>query len=246
MAVVRKTSETRSRALAKKTIRYIMFRREYGEKIHRLLFGREEGDTQKLLAYEAIDQAPPGSRFLRVTISPDPKREDTNRDLNLRELTREAMQALAGKFKGEDPLFFAAIHEGHTDNRHVNLLVILPRGRLTKHHWKAMRLAATENAREQRAALDKERGVTAADASGFPSLEHARETRSSGYSGATGGGGSGRREPPMCPLCLGALERRGRFLECETCDISLSRGAGLGLEIQYGHERQIVQEVGGL
>jgi hypothetical protein len=98
MAVVRKTSETRNRNLAKATIRYIMHRRELGERITRPLFSGEEGDSQKLAAYEAIDHAPPGTRFLRVTVSPDPKREDTNRDLNLRELTRSALSALQERF----------------------------------------------------------------------------------------------------------------------------------------------------
>src|SRR4051795_12871846 len=126
MAIVKRTSETRIRAAAKQTIRYIVHRREQGEKITRPLFGFAMGDTQKLTAYEAIDQAPPGTRFLRVAISPDPKREDTNRDLNLRELTRETMRTLAKKYTGRDVTFFAAIHEGHTDKRHINLLVIVP------------------------------------------------------------------------------------------------------------------------
>jgi hypothetical protein len=61
MAVVRKTSETRNRNLAKATIRYIMHRRELGERISRPLFSGEAGDSQKLAAYEAIDHAPPSS-----------------------------------------------------------------------------------------------------------------------------------------------------------------------------------------
>jgi hypothetical protein len=244
MAVVRKTSETRNRNLAKATIRYIMHRRELGERITRPLFSGEEGDSQKLAAYEAIDHAPRGTRFLRVTVSPDPKREDTNRDLNLRELTRSALSALQERFPDQDIQFFASAHEGHTDNRHVNLLVLMPAGRLTKHHWKAMREAATENAQAQRATLNKELGG-AADQSSFPFQARMRETRSPGYSRSTGGGVA--KQPPLCPLCLGELERRGRFLECETCEISLAKGAGIGLEIRYDDERQkIVEEVGDL
>src|SRR4051794_40525414 len=155
MAIVKRTSETRIRAAAKQTIRYIVHRRERGEEKTPPLFSWEMGDSKKLTAYEAIDQAPKGTRFLRVAISPDPKREDTNRDLNLRELTRETMQALAKKYKGRDVLFFAAIHEGHTDKRHINLLVMVPPGRLTKKEWKEMREAATANAKKQRIALDQ-------------------------------------------------------------------------------------------
>src|SRR4051812_28144525 len=158
MAIVKRTSETRIREAAKQTIRYIVHRRGQGEKNTRPLFSWEMGETQKLTAYEAIDKAPPGTRFLRVAISPDPKREDTNRDLNLRELTRETMRTLAKKYHGRDVLFFAAVHEGHTDKRHINMLVLVPPGRLTKHDWKELREAATANGKQQRLALDQGQG----------------------------------------------------------------------------------------
>jgi hypothetical protein len=208
-----------------------MYRREYGEKVSRPLFSWDTEEREKLSAYEAIDQAPKGTRFLRVTVSPDPKREDTNRDLNLRELTNEALKALAGKYKGEGVLFFAAVHEGHTDNRHVNLLVILPPGRLTKHHWKAMRTAATKNALDQRQALDQERGIETQEAS-FPAQARIRERGAIVHDVFSRTGGSSRPEETHCPVCFGELDRHGRVLECGNCELSFSNGPQSGLQIK--------------
>jgi hypothetical protein len=240
MAVVKRTSETRSRARAKATIRYIMHRPELGEKITRPLFGFEEGDTQKLAAYEAIDQAPKGTKFLRVAISPDPKREDIYQDLNLRDLTRHTIQALAKKYKGQKVQFFAAIHE-HTDKRHVNLLVLVPPGRLSKEEWKKLRETATANARDQRLTLDQEqgrvirKGYLAAQRSIRASnlLERAVFTR----------GGSIRQPAPQCPVCRGDLSRHGRLLECHNCELSFSGGKYIGMQIER-QRLELGQEVG--
>jgi hypothetical protein len=242
MAVVKRTSETRIREAAKQTIRYIMHRREYGEKITRPLFSWETGDTKKLTAYEAIDRSPKGSRFLRVAISPDPKREDTNRDLNLRELTRETMKTLAKKYSGWAVTFFASIHEGHTDKRHINLLVIVPPGRLTKKEWKEMREAATVNAKKQRVALDQEQGIRTEQQGYF------QHRRILGNSGALKRDifairSNPKPAPPQCPVCRGDLDHHGRLLECTNCELSFSGGKYLGLQIEPG-ALNMRQEVG--
>lgn len=243
MAIVKKTSETRHPARAKATIRYIMHRRELGEKISRSLFGWEDGDEAKQEAYELIDQAPEGTRFLRVAISPDPKTEDSSRDLNLRELTRKAMLALTKQFGGQEVRFFAAVHEGHTEKRHVNLLVLMPPGRLTKDHWEAARDRATANAREQRMALDHERGVAEGRAH-FPiqagMVWQARSVEQPLSSGS-------KLEPPTCPVCRGPLWHHGATLECTNCELSFSNGLGGGLQV-YDSDLGIVpdEEVGGV
>jgi len=215
-----------------------MHRREKGERISRDLFGWEDGSEAKLEAYEAIDQAPEGTRFLRVAVSPDPKREDTNRDLNLRELTRTAMLALTRQFGGQEVRFFAAVHEGHTEKRHVNLLVLMPPGRLTKDHWKAARDGATANAREQRVTLDHERGVPEGRAH-FPiqagmvwqAPRSFSEPRSSGS----------KLEPPTCPVCRGPLWQHGATLECTNCELSFSTGIGQGLQV-YARDLDIASD----
>jgi hypothetical protein len=242
MAVVIRTSETRIRAAAKQTIRYIVHRREYGEKMTRPLFSWETGDTEKLTAYQVIDRASPGSRFLRVAISPDPKREDSKRDLNLRELTRETMKALAKKYKGRDVAFFAAIHEGHTDKRHINLLVIVPPGRLTKKEWKEMREAATANAKKQRIALDQEQGITR-EKGYFQAHTTLRKSSFIKQEVFVRGGGSFRPAPPQCPVCRGDLDHHGRLLECTNCELSFSGSKYLGMQIE-GRDFEFSREVG--
>jgi hypothetical protein len=218
-----------------------MHRPELGEKITRPLFGWEVGDTQKINAYEAIEKAPKGTRFLRVAISPDPKREDIYQDLNLRQLTRKTMQELSKKYSGQQVQFFAAIHE-HTDKRHVNLLVLVPPGRLTKEDWKKLRDTATKNAREQRLTIDQEKGrgigntYLAAQRSIRTSrlLERAVFTR----------GGSIRPQPAQCPVCRGDLSRHGRLLECHSCALSFSGGKYMGLQIERRGRLELSQEVG--
>jgi hypothetical protein len=229
MAIVKKTSETRHRQRAKATIRYIMHRRERGERITRALFSDTEGDRQRLDAYRAIDAAPPGSRFLRVTISPDPKREDTRRDLNFRELTRATLVAFCKQFPNQDIQFFASVHEGHTDKRHVNMLVIFPGGRLTKEQWSQLREEATENSLNQRRRLDRQLGQ-GREAGLFPFQARMRFAKT--ISRSYGSVGSNKQAPPSCPLCMGVLEGQGRFLACGTCHIKLTRENGLGLTIR--------------
>jgi hypothetical protein len=229
MAVVKKTSETRSRERAKATIRYIMHRPELGGKITRPLFTGEVGETQKLSAYQAIDQAPKGTRFLRIAISPDPKREDTYRDLNLRVLTRKTVQALAEKYTGQNVQFFAAEHAGHTEKRHVNLLVLVPPGRISKEDWKTLRSAATRNAREQRRTLDQDQERT------IRSAQRAIYTRSVTL----------RSPAPVCPICREDLWRRGILLECHSCALSFSGGKYIGMQIER-RRLELGQEVGGI
>jgi hypothetical protein len=220
-----------------------MHRPELGEKITRALFSEEIGDSRKLTAYEAIDKAPKGTKFLRVAISPDPDKEDTNRDLNLRDLTRKTMQTLAKKYKGQKVQFFAAEHTGHTDKRHVNLLVLVPPGRLTKEDWKDLHLAASANAKKQRQDLDLEQGRGAANTyvrthmmTGKSNLfERAVFTR----------GGSIKPLPPQCPVCRGNLARHGRLLECHNCELSFSGGKYLGLQVEP-QRLELSQEVGGV
>jgi hypothetical protein len=93
MAVV-KIKYTRKREAIKAHIRYITHRRGGEEKtISRLIFG-QEGTIDKEAAYRLIDEARPGTVFYKVIISPDPKREDSRRDLDLWQLTRYAAASL--------------------------------------------------------------------------------------------------------------------------------------------------------
>jgi hypothetical protein len=102
-------SFTRNPTLAKKTIRYITHRRgRDGKNVTRSLFGRE-GGTDKEEAYGKIDRAKKATTFFRMIISPDPKTEDTRKDLDLRELMDQTMLALQEKFPRQQIEYFAAI-----------------------------------------------------------------------------------------------------------------------------------------
>jgi len=234
MAVVRITYQSKNRSRAKANIRYIMHRpEEKGKKITRELFGWEEDGKRKIEAYEAIDKAGKKYRFLHMTISPDPKREDTRRDLDLKEMIRKTMLTLQGQFTDEDIYFFASVHEGHTDKRHVNMLVLVP-DRLNREQLALLRQSATDNARAQRRNLDRDLSVSAQTAPVQAVQAHPRRSYQT----------SSRSEraftladvvtwEPRCPLCLTPLERAGRFLKCDNCEILLNRTHGIGLEMRY-------------
>jgi hypothetical protein len=137
------------RAAAKANIRYIEHRRgKEGAKIRRTLFGAG-GQMSRLQAYEIIDQAAAGSTFFRIKICPDPEKEDAKRDLLLREITEQTM-ALEDKI-GKPVTWVAAIHDDHTDKRHVHVLAITKARLLPA---QAMIQTATQACREQRKELD--------------------------------------------------------------------------------------------
>jgi hypothetical protein len=108
-----------------------------GERGHRGLFN-EWGDVIKADAYRMIDEAGRGKKFVRMVISPDPKREDANRDLHLRNITIETMRALAKKH-GRQLSFIAAVHEDHTQIRHIHVIAVVDKP-LNFRDFKTLRL----------------------------------------------------------------------------------------------------------
>jgi hypothetical protein len=80
MAIVKATF-TKSRRGAKASIRYLAHRpgKEHA-KMSRPLFG-SDGVMTRQEAYGMIDAAGTGSVFYRLVLSPDPQREDTEKDL---------------------------------------------------------------------------------------------------------------------------------------------------------------------
>jgi hypothetical protein len=145
----------RGRAIA--NVRYIMHRRDLeGNKITRDLFGFD-GFVSKESAYRMIDDAPKKGRYYyRMVISPDPRREDRYKDLDLRNLTRATMLQLEERY-GKAIQFVAAIHDDHAPHRHVHALVILNGRRLTKEDFAALRDHARNRALTQRRYKDRVR-----------------------------------------------------------------------------------------
>jgi hypothetical protein len=140
---------------AKDAIRYMQHRPERaGERVTRPLFG-PDGRWERVHAYQMIDQAPPGTHFYRMSINPDPAKEDHQRDLDLREVTERTLHSLATIV--ETPvLYVAAVHEAHAGNRrHVYLVASVPR-RLKTPELKQLTEAATQVCLEQRQERDRE------------------------------------------------------------------------------------------
>jgi hypothetical protein len=151
MAIV-KATYTKSRAGAKASIRYIEHRPgKDGAKITRNLFGID-GLMGRDQAYRLIDEAEKGSVFYRFILSPDPKQEDTRRDLHLREVTEKTMQTLMARLK-QEVAWVAAEHDDHAPNRHVHVVAVVKR-RLYPQHFEAVRQRATEAALSQRRERD--------------------------------------------------------------------------------------------
>src|SRR5918999_5571726 len=151
MAIV-KATYTKSRSEAKAFIRYIQHRKGLdGQKITRELYGID-GAMVRVEGYELIDNAEKGTAFFRIIINPDPKTEDTRKDLSLREITGKTMQTLA-KVVGRDVPYIAATHADHTPLHHAHILALV-KGRLGREDLQVLRETATQEALQQRKARD--------------------------------------------------------------------------------------------
>src|SRR5438270_10461774 len=116
MAIV-KATYTKSRAGAKASIRYIEHRPgKDGEQITRTLFN-SDGLLGRWQAYQMIDESQQGSYFFRFVISPDPRAEDSEKDLHLREITEKTMQSLEDRLH-KHVQWVAAEHDDHAPHRH--------------------------------------------------------------------------------------------------------------------------------
>src|SRR6266851_5088731 len=147
MAIV-KATYTKSSGGAKASIRYIEHRPgKDGEKITRNLFG-SDGLMGRYAAYGMIDEAEKGSFFYRFAISPDPKAEDTDKDLFLREITQQMMQSLEDRLHTQVQ-WVAAAHDDHAPHRHVHIVAVVPE-RLQVQDFQTMRTTATAACLEQR------------------------------------------------------------------------------------------------
>src|SRR5690242_7191153 len=125
MAIV-KATYTKSPEGAKGSIKYIQQRPGAdGKRTTRSLFG-QDGAMERTEAYSMIDAAKKGSVFFRFVISPDPEKEDTNRDLHLREITERTMQKLEKHIKTQVQCV-ASIHNDHAPHRHVHIIAVVTR-----------------------------------------------------------------------------------------------------------------------
>ena len=144
------------REIAKANIYYIQTRPGRDkQRQSRVLFG-PGGNMSRYEANQFITDAPEGTYFYRLKLSPDPTLEDGKRDLNMQKLTRALMKRLEKRLKTAIP-WAAALHDDHTDIRHVHILAAIPR-RLNMYELEWLIREATFLSQTQRRCLD--RGVS--------------------------------------------------------------------------------------
>jgi hypothetical protein len=140
-------------AKAKDNVRYIQHRPgKDKERVMRPLF-TSDGPMTRLEAYQFIDEAPKGTHFYTIIINPDPKTEDTYKDLDMRQIAITTMQTIA-QIVDTPVIWVAAVHDDHTDKNHVHALAALPR-RLEKPELNRIREETTYTCLEQRRELDR-------------------------------------------------------------------------------------------
>ena len=128
-----------------------------GERGRRELFTNAGYPIGKHEAYRMIDTGGRRAKFVRIVISPDPRSEDTHRDLDMRGLTGATIAALERRLK--TPVqFLAAVHDDHTDKRHVHVIALVNRP-LGRGDFRALIRTATFEARIERRTLDRALGV---------------------------------------------------------------------------------------
>jgi hypothetical protein len=112
----------------------------------------------RLEAYQFIDEAPKGTKFFTIIISPDPATEDTHHALDMRAITITTMQTVAEIIRAQGitspVIWVAAVHDDHTDKNHVHALASL-QGRLDKPDLRRLMDVTTQACLEQRRELDR-------------------------------------------------------------------------------------------
>jgi len=207
------------RARAKATIRYIQHRKDReGQKVTRALFGYDGALTREQ-AYQMIDEAQKGTIFYRFVLSPDPRREDRYKDLDLSDIATNTMLALEERL-GKQIQFIATIHNDHSPHRHVHTLVLIHKQKLTREDFQALRYEATGRALSQRRTRDLIQG------------HHARRLRlnRSHYTGRNFAKKTFQRSLPSyqsytCSLCnyhQSYSSSKGRY-RCPNCGLYLRR-----------------------
>lgn len=159
-------------AKAKDTVRYIQHRAgKDNERVMRPLF-TNDGPMTRLETYQFIDEAPKGTHFYTVILSPDPKTEDLSYDLDMRALTVTTMQTIE-EIVGTPVIWVAAVHDDHTDKNHVHALAAVNR-RLNTPELNRIREATTDACLEQRRELDRNLERQALERESGRGLERAR------------------------------------------------------------------------
>ena len=144
----------------------------------------------------------------------------------MQKLTRTMMQRLEKRFKTTIP-WAGALHDDHTDKRHVHILAAIPR-RLKRYELEALIREATTICREQRRDLErrKERtpGGHSRTATTYQSVKLGKRPHLTADSSAQNGlyrleGGEWSKPPPSCtcPRCHFPQSHERHGHSCVSC-----------------------------
>jgi len=150
---VTKLSFTKIKAGAKASLRYYTHRlTAEGHRTIRDIFDQYDRIT-KNQAYRKIDRAGEYVTFVRMIVSPDPNTEDKDRNLNLRDLTRETVKRLQKILRKKRTIDYLGIaHTDHSHHRHIHTICFLY-GKIDPEALRKLHKAATEESLMQRFTL---------------------------------------------------------------------------------------------
>ena len=125
----------RSKQTAKERLVYIADRPgKEKEEVSRPLFGFG-GQLSREQAEQMIANAPKGTIFFPIIFSPDPTRENKEKDLDLWHVTRQTYVALERRLHLEGKIqFIAAEHNDHTEIAHIHSIALIKGGRIVRDH----------------------------------------------------------------------------------------------------------------
>jgi hypothetical protein len=203
-------------AIIKAGIDYIMHRlNRDGEEVSRTLFGYD-GPLEKWQVFQMIDAAGEDITFFRIMISPDPKKEDLEKILDLWTVTQQTILRFEERL-GRQLQFIATEHTDQTEIRHVHSIVLIS-GRLNVADLRALRQAATGAALSRQPERQQEQGQQV-ERQSVPARHAEVDT-------------SARVGKPArdftCPACeIGHMVKLGSGVyRCPECSLVLGRGQG--------------------
>jgi predicted RNA-binding Zn-ribbon protein involved in translation (DUF1610 family) len=222
------------------------------QKMERLLFGHGGTFTPEQVG-EMLASAPKNTYFWRLIISPDPNRENPEKDLDLWDLTREAVSWLEHRLgtdgKRREIPFIAAEHSDHSNTPHVQGILLIKRyGRemlITPEILDEFRTAVTAQAlaqrslREQGAEVLLEQNLLQRDVR-QQRTGRRRSQRKASYHRRTASGSAPLLVSLPCPMCgrgVIAKRRNSNVYVCSVCGYAVKRGVVVRQSREAGWSR---------
>jgi hypothetical protein len=216
-----------ARAEAKATLGYNARRPgQEAEQVERKLFGHG-GVLTPEQTDRMIDEAPNNTYFWKLIISPDPKSENPDKNLDLRQLTTEMIEWLEARLDREIP-FIGAEHDDHTGIPHIHAIALIERrGRemlIDRETLNAFREFTTEKALSQKQERERPRTLTVSPVSkqgSFQKNKYARHLTGEGEKHTKRLTHRVKMKTHACSNCgarEGMIKLRSGALWCRSCE----------------------------